>query len=340
METPIESEFIEVKSPIDRFREQWQKQTGPINFFRQLKVINQNAPLLQYAELSALKGWAQPLVFALQGLVLAAFLISAANWLLTKDRGKQAEQITSLQNDLEIEMKRQEGVIAATQDAIERLKKPSKKTNFAVAGSATPLTREEATQQLESLIEKTRKSEQEYKYRIFVKQHELHAVGDALALANSGTPFVFSLALLFAAQLFKRGVQKDYPRSKLTRQADSFYLYFAVSRGLWINCGLVAVLHLALSRGAYGLSGLFESPGPIVWILFLLAVYAALIYYFSIVSKDLYKAMQLPTPSDYYSLGNKLLIHMHNSFWIVFVVFEAGLLGLSYGSYLLERSVG
>src|SRR5437588_9854839 len=70
METPTESEFIEVKSPIDRFKEQWEAQPGSLNFFRQVNVINKNPQSLQYAGLSSLKGWTQPLVFAVLGLLL------------------------------------------------------------------------------------------------------------------------------------------------------------------------------------------------------------------------------------------------------------------------------
>jgi hypothetical protein len=340
METPIESELIEVKSPIDRFKEQWEQQPGSLNFFRQLKVINQNPQSLQYASLSVLKGWAQPLVFALQGLLLATFLLSLANWLITKDRGKQAEQIASLQNDLDAEGKRQQGVLDATQEAIDRINRSARKTAFTVAGSPTPLSREEALQKLNTLMEETKKLEEKYKGRIAARQHELHATGDALTLANSGTPLLFSLALLFSAQVVRRGIQGDYGKFKLAREADSFYLYFAVSRGIWINCGLVLALHLWLSSASYGLSGTSESIGPIFSILFLLAAYGALIYFFSVVSKDLYKAMQIPVPLNFYSLENKILVRLHNSFWLVFLVFETALLALSYVCYFLERHIG
>jgi len=340
MEMPVESEFIEVKSPIDRFKEQWEKEPGALNFLRQVNVINQSPQALQYAGLAALKGWTEPLVFALQGLLLVALLFSVMNWLITKDRGQQADQIASLQQDLEAEMKRQQGVLDATQEAIDRINRSPRKTSFTVGGSPAPLSREEALQQLNALLEETKKLEQKYENRTEARQHELHAVGDALALANSGTPLVFSLALLFTAQLMRRGIQNDYGKFKLARQADSFYLYFAVSRGLWINCGLVAVLHLWLSASAYGLGGSSQSIGPIFSILLVLAVYGVLVYYFFIVSNDLYKAMQIPGPSNHFGLKNKILVRLHNGFVLVFVAFEVGLLGLSYGCYLLERQVG
>jgi hypothetical protein len=340
MENPVESELIEVRSPIDRFKEQWEKQPGSLSFLRQASLINQSPQSVQYAGLSALKGWAQPLVFALEGLLLAALLLSFTNWLITRDRGNQADQIASLQHDMEAEMNRQQGVLDATEQDIDRINKSSRKKGFAVAGSPVPLSREEALQRHNALLEETKKLEQEYKRRNAAKQHELRAQGDAWALANSGTPLVFALALLFTAQVLRRGIQTDYGRFKLARQADSFYLYFAVSRGVWIVCGLVTAMHLWFSAAAYGIGGSSLSIGPIFSILFWLAICGVFIYYFSMVSKDLYKAMQIPVPSNYYGPENKILKHLLYSFCGVFVAFETGLLLLSYGSYLLQRHVG
>lgn len=336
MESPIESEFIEVKSPIDRFKEQWEKQPGALPFLRQVSVINQNPQSLQYAGMATLKGWTEPLMFAFQGLILVSLLLSMMNWLITRDRGKQAEGIAVLQRDLDAEMRRQEGVVQATQVDIERIRRSYKKKEFVVAGSPVPLGKDEALQRHYALIDETRKLEQKYQERNEAKQHELHAQGDALALAYSGTPLVFSLALVFAAWLVGRGIQKEYGKFKLARHADNFYLYFLVSRGILINCGLVAVLHLWLSADAYGMGSDSPSTGPLLSILLLLAVFGVIGYYFYIVSKDLYKAMQIPAPASYYGPGNKILVHLH-SFWTVFVVFEAGLIGLSWGCYLLER---
>ena len=106
-----EEEFIEVKSPIDRLKERRTAQAGSIAFFRQFSLIQQNPELVQYAELARIKGWSQPLMFALQGLLLAAVLLSSVNWLLTKDHGKQTDEIAAVKADLETEMKRQQGVI-------------------------------------------------------------------------------------------------------------------------------------------------------------------------------------------------------------------------------------
>ena len=97
-----------------------------------------------------------------------------ANWLITKDRGKQADQIALLQRDMETEMKRQEGVIQATQQDIERISKSTKKKEFTVAGSPVLLSREEAVQRHNALIDETKKLEQEFKNRNEARQHELH----------------------------------------------------------------------------------------------------------------------------------------------------------------------
>ncbi|HEV3040471.1 MAG TPA: hypothetical protein VHA33_22100 [Candidatus Angelobacter sp.] len=335
MQAPGESEFLEVKSPIDRFKEQWEKHAGGINFLRQVRVINQNPQSIQYASLASLKGWAEPLVFGLQGLVLVSLLLSLANWLITKDRGKQADQIAVLQHEMEAEMSRQEGVIAATQQDIERINR-SKKKEFTVAGSPEFLNREDALQRHNTLIDETKKLEEQYKKRNEAREHELRAQGDAWALAYSGTPLVFSLALIFTAQVFRRWIQKDFGKFKLVRQADDFYLYFAVSRGIWINCGLVIVMHLWLSSNAYGLGGSSQSIGPIFSILLLIAIFGAMVYYFFVVSKDLFKAMQIP-PASSAGVQNKILARLQTSFWLLFAVFEAGLIGLSWGAYLVGR---
>jgi len=336
METPVESEFIEVKSPIDRFKEQWEKQPGAIPFLRQVSLINQNPQSLQYAGMAPLKGWTEPLMFALQGLVLVSLLLSLSNWLITRDRGERADAIAALQRDLDAETRRQGGVIEATQADIERIRRSFKKKEFIVAGSPVPLNKDEALQRHYALIDASKKLEQQYKDRNEARQHELHAQGDAFALAYSGTPLVFSLALVFAAWLVGRGIQKDYGKFKLSRQADNFYLYFLVSRGLWINCGLMVVLHVWLSSEAYGLGGLSPSISPLFSILMLLAVFGVIGYYFHTVARDLYKALQIPPPASYYGPENKILLQLHG-FWVVFVVFEAGLIGLSWGCYLLEH---
>ena len=339
MEFQVETEFLEVKSPIDRFKQQWEHQPGALPFLKQRNVILQNPDLIQYAELARVKGWAQPLIFALQGLMVVAVIVSALNWWTTRERGAQADAIAAIQADLDQEMKRQQGVMEMAEFALERTKRSHSAGGFAVVAS-TGLTKEEAVEKLNALMEETRRSQQQYRARAEARMKNLHAEGDALALAGAGTPVVFSLALLFAAQVFRKGLQADYGGSKLSRQADDHYLYYMVSRGLWINCVFVVVLNVVLRGNAYGLSGFFAAVGPIGGAIFWLLLYGLLLYWFLVVSKDLYKSMQIQRPANFMGLENKILLRLHNSFWIVFLVFELGLLALSYGVYLLEKSVG
>ena len=146
-----EEQFIEVKSPIDRLKERWAAQSSSIGFLRQRSLIQQNPELVQYAELARIKGWSQPLMFALQGLLLAAVFLSGMNWLITKDRGKQADEIAAVKADLDIEMKRQQGVIDAAQWEISRIRKSVKSAGFTV-GPSGPLSKEDALQQLDALM--------------------------------------------------------------------------------------------------------------------------------------------------------------------------------------------
>jgi hypothetical protein len=337
MEVQSEAEFIEVKSPIDRFKEEWARQDGKTAFSRQRKLILQTPDLVPYAELARVKGWKQPLMFALQGLFLAAFLLSAFSWLMTRDEGDYADQIARVQAELESQLKTEQAVIDAAQFEMGRVESSRKTSGFTVA-SSTNLTKEEAIRQLNALIEETTKGEEEYKVRAEVKIQNLRAAGDGFALAASGTPVIFSLALIFAAPLFRMLLQKQYGRYRLAAQADGYYLYYVAGRGRWLNFGLVLVLNLVLSGSAYGLTGAMEAIGPIGRALFWLAIYSLLLYWFFVVSKDLHKAMQLPRLRDYTGLENKVLLHMHNSFWLAFIVFEAALAALAYGVYLLEKA--
>lgn len=332
-----EAEFIEVKSPIDRFREQWAQQPGALGLVRQRNVILQNPELVQYADLTVIKGWIQPLFFALQGLVIAALLISAASWWYSHDHLTQADEIVAVQADLQSEAKTNQGVIDASQFEISRVTNSRKTGGFTVASSRN-LSREEALLQLNSLIEDTRKSQEAYQRRAEIKIQNLRAAQDGLALAASGTPLILCLAILFAAQLFRSAVQKQYSRFPLTRRADNFYLYSIVGHGLLLNCLLIAALNLAMSHSAYGLGGIFEAIGPIGQGLLWLGIYALLLYWFFIVSKDLYKSMQIPRPITYHGLENKILLSIHNSFWMIFAPAEAALLLLAASVYWLEKA--
>ena len=337
MELQIQPDFIEVKSPIDRFREQWTQQPGAISLLRQRNVILQHPELVQYAEFGGIKGWMQPLLFGLLGIVLMAFVISAGSWWLSHDRGKQADDIVAVQADVQSEARTNQGVIDAAQFELARIKNSRKADGFTV-GSSKNLTRAEAIAQLDSLIEETRKSQESYQHRAEIKIQNLRAKQDGLALAASGTPVILSLALLFVAPLFRQQMQKQYARFTLTHRADNFYLYSIVSHGLLLNCLLMLLLNLFLGRSAYGLGGIFETVGPlgqgIVW----LALYALVLYWFFIVAKALHKTMQIPRPLTWYGLENKTLLYIHNSFWTVFAPLEAGLLLLAYAVYFLEKA--
>lgn len=337
MEVQAQSEFIEVKSPIDRFREEWARPTGKTVFFREREFVLQNPDLVQYAELARPKGWTQPLMFALQGFLLAAFLLSAFSWLMTRDEGQQADEIEKVRAELESQVKTEKAVIDASELQTGEVERSRKGSGFTVARS-TDLTKDEALQQLNILIDEAHKLQDDYRFRAEIKIQNLRAAGDGFALAASGTPVIFSLALVFAAPLFRMFVQRQYGRYKLAAQADSYYLYYVASRGLWLNLGVVIVLNVFLSGRAYGLGGLIDASGLIGKILFWLAADSLLLYWFYMVSKDLQKAMQLPRLRDYFGFENKVLLYMHNSFWVTFAVFEAALGMLAYSVYLLERA--
>ena len=337
LELQPETEFIEVKSPIDRFRDAWAQESLKKGFFFQRNIILKNPDLVQYAELARPRGWKEPLKFGVQGLLVAAFFISLLSWWITKDEGIYADRIEAVIANRESELKTQQGVIDSAEFQSARIETSRSKTGFTVALS-TNLTKEEALAQLNLLKEQAEKLQEEYKYNAAVKMQNLRAAGDRLTLLAAGTALMFSLALLFAAPVFARFIQLAYPESRLAAKGDSFYLYYVVSHGVWLNCGLVVLLSLALGRSAYGLSGFFEGIGPIGRIIFWLAVYAVLLHWFFTASKDIYKAMQISLPRDLFGPENKVLLWMHNSFWIVFLVFEAVLGLLAYGVYLLEKA--
>lgn len=337
MEVETQVEFIEVKSPIDRFREQWSTETGKGGFFQQRKFILEHPDLVQYAELAGAKGWSQPLGFALKGLLIAALVISAFSWLVTRDEGKYAVWIAGVRAELESELKTERAVIDASQFEMERIENSRKTEGFTVSTS-TNLSKEEAVAQLNTFIDQAHKLQEEYKYRAAVKIQNLRAEADSSALIASGTAIMVTFALLFAAPVFRKLIQQPYGRYRLIHQADSFYLYYVASHGFWLNLVLVVILNLALSNSAYGLNGLFKGIGPLGKGLFWLLLYAGLLYWLYMVSKDLYKAMQLPRLRDYRDLENKVLLWMHNSFWMVLVVFEGALGILAYGVYVLEKA--
>jgi len=323
-------------TPQDQLRLQWQQQPGFIPFVRQKNVIDQNAELLPYAGTAALQGWIPPLAFALQGLVLLSVLASLINWPLTRHAGALEEQITALQANAQAEIKRQEGIIAATQAEIARIS-GSPHSTFNLRMSAVPLNRGQALRELNASLAESQRSEEQYKESAAAQEHKLRARQSALAIANSGTPLIFSLALVLAAALVGKGAQKDFLRVRQARRIKDFYLYFAAAEGLWPNLVLLVFLHTALSRSAYGLSSTFASVGPLFWVVFCAGFYFLLLRYFVVVARDMYHALQLRPPAGEWSPENRMLLHVHNSFFVVFAGLEAAFLVLCYVIYLAQR---
>lgn len=323
-------------TPQDQMRLQWRQQTGFLPFLRQKSVIDRNAELVPYAGTAALQGWIPPRMFALQGLVLLSFFAALLNWQMTRHAGKLEDQIVALEASVQTETTRQQEIIAATQAEIARITR-SPKTLFKLHLSETPMTREEALQALGSALDESQRSEEQYKEKMALQEQKLRARQAALAMANSGTPLMFSLALVLAAGLVGRGGQRDFSRSRHAKRLSDFYLYFATAEGLWPNLVLLAFLHIALSRSAYGLSDLFGSVGPLFWVVFFLGFYFLLLRYFVMVARDLYQVMQIRRPANEWGPGNRMLLRVHNSFLVVFVGLEAAFLVLCYAIYFAQN---
>jgi hypothetical protein len=318
-------------SPAEQLQLQWRQQPGFIPFIRQKNVIDQNAELLPYAGVVKLPGWASPRAFAFQGLVLLASILSLANWYFTKDRGKLKDEILSVQASVKAEEKRQQGIMDAAR--AER-KKILASPRLIVWKN---VSREEALQAIETTLGEGPKSLQEYKQRMGVREADLRSQLQAEAIANSGTPLVFSLALMLSAGLIAGGVRRDFPRS-VVRGAGDFYLYLATAYGLWPTLLLVVGLHYALSGGAWGLHRIPDTAGPLFWIVFWIGFWILLLYYFGIVSRYLYRALQIRPPANEWTLENRLLARLTLSFLVVFVVMEAGFLSACYLLYVGMRA--
>jgi hypothetical protein len=325
-------------SPAEQFRQQWNQQPGPIPFWKQKNVIDQNAELVVYAGTFPLSGWANPRAFALQGLVLVAMVVCSLNWYFTAHSGPLQDQIDAHRAQTQKEVKRESEIMEATQAEIHRISSSAKNV-FNLHMSSTPLTRQQALQELETSLEDSRKTLDQYKQRAALKEQDLKASQAVATIAYSGTPLMFSLALMMAAGMVLGGVQKDYPKNRQARRAGDFYLYFATAQGLWPNLVFLAFLHFALSGASYGLDNLFQSVGPIFWIVFWAGFGFLVQRYFVMVARDMHRVMQMRLPVNEWALDNKILLRITSSVLVMFFCLEASFISICYFLLLAYKRV-
>jgi hypothetical protein len=323
-------------SPVDQLRLHWTQQPGAIPLIKQKNVIERCPELLSYAGMASIKGWNWPYAFAVQGLLIAAVAASLLNWYIIRDRGPLHDQIVQLQASTQAEVQRQQGISDATEAEINRISH-SRRETFILHMSPTPLTREEALAQLNASLADSHNSLQQYKDRMQARERDLRATEDALALARSGAPLMFCLALLFCAGGVRRSLQNDYSRNRLARNSGDFFLYFATSEGLLLNLVLLAFANFALSGGNYGLNEFFESVGPLFRVIFWIAFYALVLRYFIGIARGMCKAMQLRVPANEWSSSNRILLRIHSNFLPVFAVLELTFLAACYLLYHADK---
>src|SRR5579864_5817405 len=327
LQNEVETPVVEPElSPIEQLRRLWAQQTG-ISFLRQKNLIDLQPNLLAYTGVTSLAGWSSPRAFALQGLVAAAVLMSLINFYITHDIGPRTEQIQAVQADLKDEIARQQGIMDATQAETNRVLKSPKSTIW------KSVSKEEVLRQLGASMAESQKSLEEFKDKAAAREKELRARQQAEALANSGTPLVFSLALVFSAGLVASGARRDFPRSSV-RAAGDLYLYFAAAGGVWLNLVFLVFLHFALSSGAYGLGGFSLTVGPLFWALFWIGFYVLFVRYLASVASNMGKALQIRPPASEWTLENRMLVRLHNSFLIVFATLEVMFLSVAYIAYV------
>lgn len=323
-------------TPADRLRQQWNQQPGPIPLIKQKNVIDQNAELLPWAGVASLPGWIWPFAFAVQGLILVAVLASVVNWFNTRHSGKLEDEIGQLHTSVQVETQRQQGIADATEAEIKRISRARAET-FVLKMADHPLSRQEALQQLNASLADTRNSLEQFKQRTAAQERELRTRQGALALANSGTPLIFALALVLAAGGVGASVRRAYSRNPQARNAGDFYLYAATAEGLYLNLVFLAFLHFGLSAGAWGFNDFSQTVGPIFWAVFWMAFYFLLLWYFVAVARDLYKALQLRAPASEWGFDNRMLFRIHNNFLLMFLALELPYLGACYMLYRAGR---
>jgi hypothetical protein len=317
-------------SPVELFRHRWRQQPGALSFLRQKSMIDQHSDLLPYANVVSPRDWKSPMVFACEGLVVAALLLGLINWYETHDRGPLQDEIVALQANVQAEAQRQKGVMDAAQAEARKIRASSKAVVW------KNVAREDALQQLESAQVDAQQSLEQYKKRMAERESELRSRLRADTLARSGTPLVFSLALVLGAGLVASGVKRDYPRNNV-RAAGDYYLYFATATGLWSNLIFLVFLHFALSGRSYGMAQLSDTAGPLFWMLFWIGFSVLLLRYFAGVAREMYKVMQIRMPGSEWSPENRVLLRISTSILLMFVGLEAVFLGVSYVVYLASQ---
>lgn len=224
----------------------------------------------------------------------------------------------------------------ATQAEIRRISH-SPKEMFSLRMADRVISREDALSELNASLEDSRKSVEDYKRRMELKEKDLRATASALAIARSGAPLLFPLALILAAGSIRSSIQRENSRSRLARSSGDFFLYFATAEGLWLIPALIAFAHLALSGSEYGLSNFFETVGPLFQLVFWIGFYALVMRYFAGVARGMNRALQLRPPGSEWSPENRTLLHIHNNFLAVFAVMEGTFLAACYLFYHADK---
>lgn len=322
-------------SPADQLRLQWTNQPGPA-LIRQKNVIARCPELLSHVSMASLKGWNWPYAFAVQGLVIAAVALSLLNWYATHDNGRLHEEISRLQASTQAETDRQQGITDATNAEILRISH-SRSQVFKLQMSQGLLTREQALAELNATLAESHSSLEQFKQRMADQEQELRARENALAIARSGVPLLFCLALLLCAGGVRKSIQNDNSRSRLARNSGDFFLYFATAEGMLLNIPVLILAHLMLSGGSYGLSDFFEAMGPLLQVVFWLGMYALMLRYFVGIARGMHKALQLRPPASEWSPENRILLHIHNNFFAVFAVLEGSFLAACYVLYHIDK---
>jgi hypothetical protein len=329
-EEQITEQAVEL-SPAELLQHEWGHYPGPA-LLKQKGLLDRHPDLVAYAGMASMPGWSWPYAFAFQILIAVAVVASLFNWFVTRDAGKLHEELTRMETATETEVGRQQGILDATEAEIQRISH-SRLSVFHLKMSPEPLTREQALAQLNATLEDTKKSFTEYKQRMQEKEKDLRAAQNAKAIALSGIPLFFSLALVLCAGGVRRRVQQDFSRAKFIRHSGDFFLYFAASEGLLLNLAFLFLLHFALSGASWGLADMLESLGPVFWVAFSFGVYALLLYYFVLVARRLYAGLQLRVPASEWSPENKIALRIHNSFMITLIELEAIFLSACYFFY-------